>query len=74
MREAVTPNFVRVGLAVVITKSDAHKPGSEIDRNMSKIHSARMEDGLDLDRLWNAVTDSVQETISRAKQVPKTAD
>ncbi|MGZ0168318.1 MAG: hypothetical protein ACKVHE_02060 [Planctomycetales bacterium] len=29
------------------------------------------EDDLDLDRLCTAVTDSVQETISRAKQVPK---
>jgi hypothetical protein len=74
MREAVTQNFVMVGLAAVITKPEAHKPGSEIVRNMSKIHSARMEDDVDLGRQWAAVTDSVQETISRAKQVPKTAD
>jgi predicted membrane chloride channel (bestrophin family) len=29
------------------------------------------EDDLDLDRLCTAVTDTVQETITRAKQVPK---
>ena len=32
------------------------------------------EDDLDLDRLCTAVTDSVQETIARAKKVPKTVD
>ncbi len=32
------------------------------------------EDDLDLDRLCTAVTDSVQETIARAKQVPKTVE
>lgn len=32
------------------------------------------EDDLDLDRLCTAVTESVQETISRAKQVPKTVE
>lgn len=32
------------------------------------------EDDLDLDRLCTAVTDSVQETIARAKQVPKSVE